>query len=154
MPAIEVAQTDDTAVVLNLLTEWKADPGAFVGSDRMVHLVAQVEGQPVGVLVGTHDFGNWPLLDRYQHLSEDVQGSYVQAMFVEPEHRSQGVGGALLRAFVAQAETAGAPVVVAWPDEDEEGREERVRFFERSGFTFLAYPGGVREPWLMGLPLG
>ncbi|WP_336031620.1 GNAT family N-acetyltransferase [Geodermatophilus sp. FMUSA9-8] len=153
MPVVKVEQTDDTAVVLDLLTRWKTDTHAFVRSDRMVHWVARLAEQPVGVLTGTHDFGNWSLLERYQHLTDDDEGSYVTAMFVEPALRSHGIGAALLRAFVAQARSAGSPVVVAWPDEDEEGREERVRFFERNGFAFLDFPGGVHEPWLMGLPL-
>jgi GNAT superfamily N-acetyltransferase len=153
MPIVEVRQTDDTAVVTDLLSHWKADTRSYVRSDRMLHLVAWLKEQPVGVLVGTHDFGNWGVLDRYQNLSEDDRGSYVAAMFVDARWRSQGVGGALLDAFIDQAAAHQSPVVVTWPDEAEEGRDDRVRFFRRNGFVFLDFPGGVREPWLMGRPL-
>jgi GNAT superfamily N-acetyltransferase len=150
---VTVQPTTDTELVSNLLSRWKSDTRSFVRSNRMTHLVAWIEEQPVGVLVGTHDFANWDILDQYQHLTEYDRGSYVAAMFVDPRSRAQGVGGELLDAFVAEAEARRSPVVIAWPDEDEEGRDGRVRFFRSHGFDFLDYPGRNREPWLMGRAL-
>ncbi len=153
MRPVEVQQTRDTAIVADLLSRWKTDVSSFVRSSRMVHFVAWLEGVPVGVLSGHHDWGNWGLFEEYQHLPERESGSYVAAIYVDPDVRSQGIGTALLRAFTADAEAAGSPLVITWPDEHEAGREVRVGFFARNGFAFLAYPNGSREPWLMGRPL-
>lgn len=154
MSPLRIESSRDDDLVLELLSRWKpASARAFVGNFRSEQLVAWSQAGPVGVLVGTHDFGNWDILEDYQHLGDADRGSYVQAMWVDPQRRGQGVGSALLETFVAQAAGIGSRVVVTFPDEEDRGRIERVRFFERNGFGFLDYPCGVREPWLMGLAL-
>lgn len=154
MTSLHISVTDDRQLVLELLRLWKPmDAHAYVRSGKIDALIGRVDGNPVGVLLGTHDFGNWKILEAYQHLTEIDSGSYVQAIFVLPDHRYGGVGAGLLTTFVERAEERGSPVVVAWPDEDEQDFRARVRFFERNGFDWLEYPGGVRPAWLMGRSL-
>jgi GNAT superfamily N-acetyltransferase len=53
----------------------------------------------------------------------------VQSVFVVPEHRSTGVGSALLRAVVEHAETLGLEHVTV------HANQRAVAFYEHAGFT-------------------
>lgn len=143
---------DDDYSVNSLLGEWKE---RLRGSDRYLYFLARLDGEPVGVLEGHHDWANWGLLEEWQHLesSPNARASYVSSLFVRESARRRGVGGALLDRFIADAQEQGRALVVAWPDEDEEGRLARLKLNESRGFVFAPYPGGVREPWLMTLSL-
>jgi GNAT superfamily N-acetyltransferase len=54
---------------------------------------------------------------------------YVTNMYVEPEHRSQGLGSQMLQELVTHCEAGGFELVIAWPAEAAYG------FYERNGFT-------------------
>lgn len=136
-----------------LLAEWKPSWTDHTSSARYRYLLARVAGEAVGVLEGTHDFSNWDQLEDYQHLDESVTGSYVTAMYVAPAARCRGVGGALLDRFITDAWDHRSVAVVVWPDEDAEGRPARLALNRSRGLEFARYPGGLREPWLMVLPL-
>jgi GNAT superfamily N-acetyltransferase len=53
---------------------------------------------------------------------------YLTNAYVEPDHRSQGLGSRLLQTVVQHCETAGFELVMAWPADD------AYRFYERQGF--------------------
>jgi GNAT superfamily N-acetyltransferase len=153
MTDVEVSwATDDDVTVDALLGEWK---GKDRGGDRYLYLVARSGDTAVGVLEGHHDWANWRLLEDWQHLSRETtaRGSYVSSIYVVPDARGQGVGAALMNQFERSARDSQRPVMIAWPDEDEEGRAERLSFFVNQGFGFARFPGGAREPWLMAKAL-
>lgn len=146
---IDSAAESDEAVQA-LFEEWKPlEWGGTKSYGRYLYFAARVDGELVGALEGHHDYGNWDVLEDYQHLGDDQRGSYVSALYVRPTRRRRGVAGALLDAFIADAQTHETPVIVAWPDEDRDGREARIALNRSRGFEFARYPEGVREPWLM-----
>ena len=60
--------------------------------------------------------------------------AYLTNMYVEPEHRSHGLGSRLLQVFVEHCVSAGFEMVLAFPADDAYG------FYERNGFTRPPYP--------------
>jgi GNAT superfamily N-acetyltransferase len=54
---------------------------------------------------------------------------YLTNAYVEPDHRSRGLGSQMLQTVVAHCEAAGFVLVMAWPANDAYG------FYERNGFT-------------------
>lgn len=136
-----------------LLAHWKPAWTDNTASPHHRYLVARVAGEAIGVLEGTHDFSNWDQFEDYQHLDESVTGSYITAMYVAPASRRRGAGGALLDRFIADAQAHGSVAVVLVPDEDAIGRAARLELNRSRGFEFARYPGGLREPWAMVLPL-
>jgi len=60
--------------------------------------------------------------------------AYLTNMYVEPEHRSHGLGSRLLRLFVDHCVSGGFEMVLAFPADDAYG------FYERNGFTRPPYP--------------
>lgn len=69
-------------------------------------VVAEIEGQPVGFM--------------------GLSGCHIDSLFIHPDMFGQGVG----RAFIAQAEQAGAPLSVD-VNEDNPGA---IEFYQRMGF--------------------
>ena len=67
---------------------------------------------------------------------------YVLAVVVDQDWRRQGVGTALLDAFIAEARSVGVEWVFLLPEEST-GVEERVRFFEAAGFTAVDDPDEI-----------
>ena len=53
---------------------------------------------------------------------------YLTNAYVEPGHRSQGLGSRLLKTVVEHCEAAGFELMMAWPADD------AYRFYERHGF--------------------
>lgn len=54
---------------------------------------------------------------------------YLTNAYVEPDHRSQGLGSRLLRTVAEHCEAASFELVMAWPADD------AYRFYERQGFV-------------------
>jgi ribosomal protein S18 acetylase RimI-like enzyme len=54
---------------------------------------------------------------------------YLTNMYVEPEHRSRGLGTLMVRELIAHCAADGFDVVIAFPADDAYG------FYERNGFT-------------------
>jgi GNAT superfamily N-acetyltransferase len=54
---------------------------------------------------------------------------YLTNMYVEPEHRSHGLGSRMLRELVEHCNTGGFELVLTFPADDAYG------FYERNGFT-------------------
>ncbi len=53
---------------------------------------------------------------------------YLTNAYVEPDHRSQGLGSRLLQTVVEHCEATAHVLVMAWPADD------AYRFYERQGF--------------------
>ena len=54
---------------------------------------------------------------------------YLTNMYVEPEHRSSGLGSKMVRELITYCEASGFELVLAFPADDAYG------FYERNGFT-------------------
>lgn len=155
---ITSATRTERAAVWTLLEAWKpgrhSSAATFVnsGDQRSAFLLARLAGEPVGVLEGHHDWGNWQLLADWCHLADADRGSYLISLYVDPRCRSHGVGSELVNAFIGQSIEAGSPVVVTIPDEDSDHRDARLRFFVRRGFGPI--PVTVPQPtWIWGRTL-
>ena len=86
-------------------------------------MVAEVDGAVVGMVQG--DIGRPPLI------VERPPSVCIGNMWVEPEHRRQGIATALVRAYSAAARQAGFP----WVEVHTLARDERaVGFWKAMGF--------------------
>ncbi|MBI3838431.1 MAG: GNAT family N-acetyltransferase [Planctomycetia bacterium] len=79
---------------------------------------------------------------------EDAPGPhwYLAAIGVEPEHRGQGIGGALMQPILARADAQGLPCYL------ETHREANVRLYEKHGFKVTRkcdVPGHPIPVWAM-----
>jgi GNAT superfamily N-acetyltransferase len=96
--------------------------------DRGIAIVAELQGQIVGGLIGylaEHYFGN------------DL-AAYGLALFIHAEHRNGMVGPRLIKQYVEQARNKGASEIVFANTTGYE--KERVgRLFERLGFNHDGY---------------
>jgi GNAT superfamily N-acetyltransferase len=54
---------------------------------------------------------------------------YLTNMYVDPEHRSEGLGSRMVRELITHCEASGFELVLAFPADDAHG------FYERNGFT-------------------
>jgi GNAT superfamily N-acetyltransferase len=54
---------------------------------------------------------------------------YLTNMYVEPEHRSSGVGSRMVQELITHCETSGFELVLTFPADD------AYRFYERNGFA-------------------
>ncbi|MEZ5137959.1 MAG: GNAT family N-acetyltransferase [Acidimicrobiales bacterium] len=99
------------------LGEWLADHAATHRT-----FVAEVEGDVVGIgwLAVVHRIPGPEVWDR--------RAGLVQALYVVPEARDQGIGGALLDAMVAHAREIGLQYLGVHPS------ERSVPFYRRRGF--------------------
>ncbi|SDL33821.1 Acetyltransferase (GNAT) family protein [Nocardioides sp. YR527] len=136
-----------------LLGEWKPEMDLSTSGDRHLYLIARIDDEPVAVLEGTHDYTGWQHLEDYHHLGEEDLGSYISSLYVKPSHRRRGIADALLDWFIDDARRQGSIAVVAWPDEDDLGRDARVALNRKHGLEFGRVHEGFQEPWLMVLPL-
>jgi len=134
--AVREAVDEDIARIVELFTrgslvEGKEDPGdlapyrsALAEIDRGPGgvLVAEVEGQPVGVCQ----------LIVFRHL-QNSGGlcAEVESVHVHPDHRGHGIGGALMRAAVQRARDLGCYRVQLTSNN---ARPEAHRFYQRLGF--------------------
>lgn len=151
---IQVEHSADVALADRLLQQWKPGGHAAVRNPASVRLIARQDRHqtPVGILLGSHDWGGLRCQAGYEDLDPDVDpASYVHAIWVAEGRRSQGVGAALLACFIDDGAAADTIMVVVEPDAtDSVGYHPRVQFFERHGFCWLEPAEDFRKPWLMG----
>lgn len=152
MIAVEQVEPGDPTAQM-LLQEWKPWLDASKSGDRYLYLVARLDDEPAGVLEGHHDYGNWDDLRDYRHLGEEHLGSYISSLYVRPTHRGRGAADALLDCFIDDARSRGSVAVVAFPEEDDLGRQARVALNRKHGLEFTLPYEDFRDPWLMVLPL-
>ena len=88
---------------------------------------------PEGALVGTVTGVGDP---------HERDGREVVAMWVEPEWRGQGVGGALLDAVVEWARAEGAASIALWVAD---GNDDARRLYERRGFVDTGQRDVIRD---------
>lgn len=91
-------------------------------ADRRATFLAEVDGAAVG-MVNLAVFERMPRPGR-----PGSRWGYLSNAFVLAAHRDHGIGGALLRALLAEADARGCVRVVLSPS------ERSVRFYERAGF--------------------
>jgi putative acetyltransferase len=125
--------------------------GALAAGPARVSLVAEDEGAIVGHVMLSR---GW--IDAEQSL---VEALTLSPLAVDPPRQRQGIGGDLVRAALAEAQTQGAPAVFLEGD---------PRYYERFGFVFGSSRGFIRpsvrvpqpafqvvvlpawEPWMTG----
>jgi GNAT superfamily N-acetyltransferase len=95
------------------------------GEDQVTY-VAEVEGRWVGMAVGLAD-------------GPDATRLALVGMFVEPDARGRGVGGALVEAVAEWARRRGAAVLSLWVVAT---NRPAIALYERCGFG----PTGRRQP--------
>ncbi len=134
------AARPDEADAIVLLYEWLfAPPGMTplswderraavalrdaIESHDAVVLVAEAEGRLVGLCTGYQDL----------HSVRFGYRAWVEDLAVHPEHRSQGIGKALLDAAKAWATERGATHLEL---DSAEARTEAHRFYEREGAVY------------------
>jgi putative acetyltransferase len=125
--------------------------GVLAAGPARVSLVAEDDGAIVGHVMLSR---GW--IDAEQAL---VEALVLSPLSVDPPRQRQGIGGDLVRAALAEAESQGAPAVFLEGD---------PRYYERFGFVFGSTRGFVRpsarvpqpafqvvvlpgwEPWMTG----
>ena len=110
--------------------EWQARAERFHALPPAAAYVALADGHPCG------------LLTCYLSEDKDVTGGLVadlNAFWVDPAHRGQGVGEALIASVIDWAARQGAPQVQAWVMEDS---LRALGFYRKTGFLET----GRRQP--------
>ena len=102
MTLIRFATPDDVGTVLRFvreLAEYERELDKVVATEPMLHealfssppaaeaLIAEVDGEPVGLALFFHNFSTWT----------GWRGLYLEDLYVTPEARGSGVGKALLK---------------------------------------------------------
>lgn len=99
--AIRAAKRADAPLILRFVRELAAferEPDAVVATEGMLEralfeegaaeaVIAELDGAAVGFALFFHNFSTWT----------GAKGLYLEDLYVTPEARGQGVGGALLR---------------------------------------------------------
>jgi len=122
----QFAQVDREKLYTDI--ERNLDPGSVSGSGsgRFLALLARDESDtPIGVLTLSTSFALY------------AGGEYgvIDEMYVRPEHRSRGVGRALVERAVAVARDKGWYRLDVTAPENESG-ERALRFYQELGFSF------------------
>ncbi|WP_344395790.1 GNAT family N-acetyltransferase [Streptomyces vastus] len=98
--------------------------------EGVLNLVAESSGKVVG----------WSCHGPYRGGELPTKDAELYAIYVHPDHLSQGVGQALLRESTARCATAGNARMLLWVLKE---NAQARRFYERAGFT----PDGTEESW-------
>jgi len=150
-PAVRLGGPDDIGATASLRWRWRVEEGSerpavsleaftsalgeWLADHAETHrtFVAEVEGEVVGIgwLAVVHRIPGPEVWDR--------RAGLVQALYVVPEARDQGVGGALLAAMVDHAKAIGLQYLGVHPS------ERSVPFYRRHGFG--PYERGFELRW-------
>jgi GNAT superfamily N-acetyltransferase len=101
---------------------------AIAADDGLLVLMAYADGAPVGLAV----------LAVRPTCFVDGRAIMLEELYVVPKRRGQGIGSALLRRAITEAQTRGVEFFEVGVDE---GDVAARRFYERHGFTNAAAPG-------------
>lgn len=144
---IRAATTRDHAAVLRLLRTQLREHHVTTSARQLADGLTKVMRRPaIGrILVATAarrvvGFAAIALVSTLEH---GGRAAWLEELYVEPAHREDGVGTALLRAACATAAKAGARAVDLEVDRD---HARAARLYARHGFTPLP-----RERWVLSL---
>lgn len=143
-PRIRPAQPSDVELILSLIRElatYERAPEQAKGTPALLHqalfgeapsaeaVIAELDGQPVGFALFHGTFSTW----------ECRPGIWLEDLYVPPEHRRSGVGGALL-AHLAQITVDRGCTRLEWAALD--WNTPALDFYAKLGATRL-------EEWVM-----
>ena len=123
----------DQAGMLAYTREPERDIAAMLAADAGAFLVAEVAGEPVGVLMG----------------SNDGRRGWINRLAIAPQHRAQGIGRALVAEAEAVMRAGGLPQANLLVFTD---NREAQAFWERLGYTASA-PVTLRSKRLGAAPV-
>jgi GNAT superfamily N-acetyltransferase len=140
-PAVRIrpAHPADTTQIYTWIIDlagYEREPDAVTGTPAMLEhslfgpeptaeaLIAQADGQPAGMALFYRTFSTW----------ECSAGLWLEDLYVPPEYRRAGVGGALIARVAAIAVERGYPRL-EWAALD--WNTPALRFYEKLGATLL-----------------
>lgn len=126
--------------------------------DCQEYTVALVEGRIWGFLQGHHDALGWQACTMSPAPPETWTVSSADFFTVHPDARGHGLGGALLRDFMARSRAAGSQWMMLHPAECGAGTQlspAMRRLCAHAGLRFVepSQERRRRAPWLMATPL-
>lgn len=86
-----------------------------IGGPSSIFLVAEVDGEVLGAVLGTHD----------------GRKGWINRLVVTPEHQRKGIGGALVSEVEARLDAIGIEIVAC---QIEDWNSESITFFKRIGY--------------------
>ena len=135
MTDIRFARPEDVATILRFvreLAEFEREADKVVATEDLLHeamfgerpvaeaVIAERDGEPLGMALFFHNFSTWT----------GWRGLYLEDLYVTPEARGSGVGGALLRHLAAIAVDRGCTrfewAVLDW-------NEKAISFYKSMG---------------------
>lgn len=135
MTDIRFARPEDVSTILRFvreLAEFEREADKVVATEELLHeamfgerpvaeaVIAERDGEPLGMALFFHNFSTWT----------GWRGLYLEDLYVTPEARGSGVGGALLRHLAAIAVDRGCTrfewAVLDW-------NEKAIRFYKSMG---------------------
>jgi GNAT superfamily N-acetyltransferase len=135
MTEIRFARPEDVTTILRFvreLAEFEREADKVVATEELLHdamfgerpvaeaVIAERDGEPLGMALFFHNFSTWT----------GWRGLYLEDLYVTPEARGSGVGGALLRHLAAIAVDRGCTrfewAVLDW-------NEKAIRFYKSMG---------------------
>lgn len=135
MTDIRFARPEDVATILRFvreLAEFEREADKVVATEELLHdamfgerpvaeaVIAERDGAPLGMALFFHNFSTWT----------GWRGLYLEDLYVMPEARGSGVGGALLRHLAAIAVDRGCTrfewAVLDW-------NEKAISFYKSMG---------------------
>ena len=135
MTEIRFARPEDVTTILRFvreLAEFEREADKVVATEELLHdamfgerpvaeaVIAERDGEPLGMALFFHNFSTWT----------GWRGLYLEDLYVTPEARGSGVGGALLRHLAAIAVDRGCTrfewAVLDW-------NEKAISFYKSMG---------------------
>jgi GNAT superfamily N-acetyltransferase len=132
---IRFAAPEDVGTILRFvreLAEFEREPDKVIATEALLHeamfgerpvaeaVIAERDGEPLGMALFFHNFSTWT----------GWRGLYLEDLYVTPEARGSGIGGALLRYLAGIAVDRGCTrfewAVLDW-------NEKAIRFYKAMG---------------------
>lgn len=142
-PAPRRARPDDAATVAQLLHDFNTEfdtptPGTTVLTERLQSLLA--EPSTIAYLAGEPAAGV-ALVTLRSNVWYDGPVALLDELYVVPDRRSHGLGAAIIRLLIADAEAQGVSAIEINVDAED---VDAQRFYERHGFNGVDPDSGER----------